>query len=203
MLGNLTIAHQGQSTAPTAAKDRAFLGELLAHPGETVSTEHLANALWPDRPPADPAHALQVRASRLRALLRSLTDPAETEPVLYSRAGGYGLDLGETGTDLARMQRALSLAGDERNPEMAAKTLREGLDLWRGEPFSDVPQTPCVLERVAHAQELRLSAVELYAELTFATETVPAPLVAELTELTSRNPLRETLHLQLIRALHA
>ncbi|MFF4414962.1 BTAD domain-containing putative transcriptional regulator [Streptosporangium sp. NPDC001559] len=203
VLGNLTITHQGQSTAPTAAKDRAFLGELLAHPGETVSTEHLANALWPDRLPADPANAVQVRASRLRALLRSLTGPVETEPVLYSRAGGYGLNLGETGTDLARMQRALSLAGDERDPEAAAKTLREGLDLWRGEPFSDVPQTPCVLERAAHAQELRLSAMELYAELTFSGEAAPGALVAELAELTSRNPLRETLHHRLMRSLHA
>ncbi|MEV4092927.1 hypothetical protein [Streptosporangium saharense] len=43
--GALTITHRGRSTAPAAAKDRAFLGEPLAHPGEVVSTEHLADAL--------------------------------------------------------------------------------------------------------------------------------------------------------------
>lgn len=203
MLGSLTITYQGQSTAPSAAKDRAFLGELLAHPGELVSTEHLANALWPDRLPADPANAVQVRASRLRALLRSITAPAEAEPVLYSRSGGYGLNLGETGTDLSRLQEALSLADHAETHEAAAKALREGLALWRGEPFSDVPQTPCVLEQVAHAQELRLSAMEAYAEVSLSGAGIPATMVADLVALANRNPLREPLHHQLMRVLHA
>ncbi|MBB4918133.1 BTAD domain-containing putative transcriptional regulator [Streptosporangium saharense] len=201
VLGALTITHRGRSTAPTAAKDRAFLGELLAHPGEVVSTEHLADALWPDKLPADPANAVQVRASRLRTLLRSLTD--SMDPTLLSRPGGYELSLGEAGTDLARLRRALSLAEEEKDPRAAAKILREGLALWRGEPFCDVPQTPCVLERVAHAQELRLSALETYADLTLSAGDVPPTLVAELTELADRTPLREPLHLRLMRALHA
>ncbi|GLK14452.1 BTAD domain-containing putative transcriptional regulator [Streptosporangium carneum] len=203
VLGSLTITHQGQSTAPSAAKDRAFLGELLAHPGELVSTEHLAHTLWPDRLPADPANAVQVRASRLRTLLRSVTAPAEAESVLCSRSGGYKLDLGDAGTDLARLQGALSLAGRADTPETAMKALREGLALWRGEPFCDVPQTPCVTDQAAHAQELRLSAMEAYATLSLSGPGVPATLVADLTTLASRNPLREPLHLLLMRVLHA
>ncbi|MEV7013448.1 BTAD domain-containing putative transcriptional regulator [Streptosporangium sp. NPDC051022] len=203
VLGSLTIAHQGRSTAPSAAKDRAFLGELLAHPGELVSTEHLAEALWPDRLPADPANAVQVRASRLRTLLRSIAAPAEAETVLCSRSGGYKLDLGDTGTDLSRLQGALSLADRADTPESAAAVLREGLALWRGEPFCDVPQTHCVLDQVAHAHELRLSAMEAYAEASLAGAGVPATLIADLATLAGRNPLREPLHHRLMRALHA
>ncbi|GAA1292320.1 hypothetical protein Psi02_49610 [Planotetraspora silvatica] len=200
MLGPLEITHNGRTVAPSAAKDRAFLGELLAHPGRLVTTDHLADALWPDRLPADPANAVQVRASRLRATLRSLTGQGDGGGVLRTRSGGYALDLGQSTTDLACFEEAVRRAEDE--PALAGTTLAEGLALWRGAPFSDVPSTPCVRLQVARSEELRLSAVESYADLCLAAGAPPASLVADLAEQAARNPLREPLQHRLMRALH-
>ncbi len=194
MLGPLEIAHEGRSIAPSAAKDRAFLGELLAHPGQLISAEHLADVLWPDRPPANPANAVQVRVSRLRTLLRSVTDAETAAQILRTRPGGYELSLDLASTDVARFEEAISRADEA--------ALREGLSLWRGAPFSDVPQTPCIEMQVARLEELRLSAVESYADRCLAEDAFPATLIADLAEQATRNPLREPLHYRLIRALH-
>ncbi|GAA3154052.1 hypothetical protein GCM10010466_51220 [Planomonospora alba] len=194
MLGPLEIAHGGRSVSPTAAKDRAFLGELLAHPGQLVSGEHLAAALWPDRLPADPANAVQVRASRLRGTLRSIAPAEVAGKVLVSRSGGYELNLENAETDVSRFEAAVAL-GD-------LSGIRRGLALWRGAPLSDVPPTPCVEIQAARLEELRLSTVESHVDLCIAQEDIPASLVADLVDEAARNPLRESLQYRLIRLLH-
>ncbi|GII52557.1 hypothetical protein Pth03_09460 [Planotetraspora thailandica] len=206
VLGPLEMVHDGRSLAPSAAKDRAFLGELLAHPGQLVSTEHLADALWPDNPPADPANAVQVRASRLRAMLREVSGDADGAGVLRTRSGGYTLDLDQATTDLGRFETAVrhgekAEAAEPDDEPPAAGAIAEALALWRGDPFSDVPHTSCVLLQAARAEELRLTAAESYADLCLAEGTLPASLVADLAEQAALNPLREPLHHRLIRAL--
>ncbi|WP_204022312.1 BTAD domain-containing putative transcriptional regulator [Sinosporangium siamense] len=201
MLGSLAITHGGQSTAPSAAKDRAFLGELLAHHGELVSTEHLVEALWPDRLPADPANAVQVRASRLRSLLRSLS-PDSAESLLHTRSGGYELTLDKADLDLSRLQRELARASHAATPKDAMAALEGGLLLWRGEPFCDVPSTPCISAEIARAHELRLAAVERYADLVLAGESLPSELITTLAALSERNPMRESLHYRFMRTMH-
>ncbi|GAA4579654.1 hypothetical protein GCM10023194_05820 [Planotetraspora phitsanulokensis] len=200
VLGPLEIMHNGRTVAPSAAKDRAFLGELLAHPGRFVSTDHLADALWPDRLPADPANAVQVRASRLRATLRSLTGQEDGGGVLRTQSGGYALDLDRSATDLACFEAAVRQAEDR--PAAASALLADGLALWRGTPFADVPSTPCVRVQAARSEELRLSAVEAYADLCLGAGPPPASLVADLAEQAARSPLREPLQHRLMRALH-
>lgn len=206
ILGPLEIVHDGRSVAPSAAKDRAFLGELLAHPGRLVTNEHLADVLWQDRLPANPANAVQVRASRLRATLRSIAREEVAKQVLVSRSGGYELNLDHAGTDVARFEEALSRGSrgsrGSRDSLGDVSALREGLSIWRGKPFSDVPPTPCVEIQVARLEELRLSAMESYADLCLAEESVPATLVAELADEVARSPLRESLQYRLVRALH-
>ncbi|WP_283136583.1 BTAD domain-containing putative transcriptional regulator [Rhizohabitans arisaemae] len=202
VLGALTITHNGRSTAPKAAKDRAFLGELLAHPGEPISSEHLADVLWPDRLPADPANAVQVRASRLRALLRSVAGE-QGEQALRTRSGGYELDLTHADTDLGRLQEAMCAAEAAATDEQAASLLAGGLALRRGEPFSDVSATPCVQTQATHAQEVHLAAIERYADLVLSGQPRPATLIADLTALATRHPLREPLHHRLMRLLRA
>lgn len=195
VLGPLEIAHEGRSVAPTAAKDRAFLGELLAHPGRPVSTGHLADRLWPERPPSDPVNAVQVRASRLRTLLRSLSDADTAREVLRTRAGGYELDLDHATSDLVNFEAAAS--GDPTREELYG-----GLALWRGTPFDGIPRSPCMETQAARVEELRLSVLEAYADRCLEEHDAPAALVADLAEQAARNPLREPLHQRLISVLH-
>ncbi len=159
--------------------------------------------LWQDRLPANPANAVQVRASRLRAALRSIAREEVAKRVLVSRSGGYELNLDHAGTDVARFEETLS-RGSLGSPGSSGdvSALREGLSIWRGRPFSDVPPTPCVEIQVARPEELRLSAMESYADLCLAEENLPATLVAELADEVARSPLRESLQYRLVRALH-
>lgn len=70
LLGSVEI-HGPLCSVAAVGKDAVFLAELLVHADSVVTSAHLAQELWPRRSPRDPANAVQVRASRLRALLRS------------------------------------------------------------------------------------------------------------------------------------
>ncbi|WP_198659057.1 AfsR/SARP family transcriptional regulator [Nocardiopsis sp. FIRDI 009] len=198
VLGPLRITNGDVSAAPRAAKDRLFLGELLAHAGSRVSTPHLADALWPQRPPANPANAVQVRASRLRATLRSVGGSDEIFETVRTNPGGYLLATAPS--DLTRLREAVRLAPDSAE---GRSLLADALALWRGEPFADVPDTLCVEAERERARELRLTALELYADLSLRDGRPEPTLIAELSEQTGLHPLRESLHGGLIRLLHA
>ncbi|WP_279581306.1 AfsR/SARP family transcriptional regulator [Fodinicola feengrottensis] len=47
-------------------KVRALLADLLVHAGHPVSADRLADDLWGDRLPANPANSLQTKVSQLR-----------------------------------------------------------------------------------------------------------------------------------------
>ncbi|MCY9785350.1 NBR1-Ig-like domain-containing protein [Nocardiopsis sp. EMB25] len=198
VLGPLRITNGDASVAPRAAKDRLFLGELLAHAGGQVSTAHLADALWPRQPPANPVNAVQVRASRLRATLRDLGGSEETVETVRTDSGGYLL--ASAPADLTRLREAVRLAPDAPD---GRNLLADALALWRDEPFADVPDTPCIVAERERARELRLTALELYADLSLRDGRPEPTLIAELAEQTGLHPLRESLHGGLIRLLHA
>src|SRR6185437_5104226 len=61
-------AHDGDGTRLLIPGGRplTLLALLLTRRGTVVSPEYAAEALWPGRPPKDPANALQLAVSRLR-----------------------------------------------------------------------------------------------------------------------------------------
>ncbi|WP_219467936.1 AfsR/SARP family transcriptional regulator, partial [Nonomuraea rhizosphaerae] len=81
ILGPLEV----ESAAISGARLRLLLVRLALAAGRTVTVEELADALWPEERPADPANALQSLVSRLR---RALPEPS----ALVSAPGGYRLD---------------------------------------------------------------------------------------------------------------
>ncbi|WP_159943855.1 MULTISPECIES: BTAD domain-containing putative transcriptional regulator [unclassified Nocardiopsis] len=198
VLGPLRVTHGDASVSPGPAKDRVFLGEMLAHAGTRVSVAHLTSALWPERPPANPANAVQVRVSRLRAMLRSVGGPEEVREILRTDSGGYLLARGPG--DLERLRETVRSAGE--SPE-ARRALGEALALWRDEPFADVPDTPCVVAERERVRGLRLTALELYTDLCLREGDPGATLALDLVEQAALHPLRESLHERLIRLLHA
>ncbi len=204
MLGPLRVAHSGRAWTPTAGADRRFLAELVAHAGQVVSTDHLAEAVWPARRPAEPANAVQVRASRLRRWLRAVDGLAAPERMLRTTATGYELRVDGVELDAAEFERALSAAAGARAAGRLAEALdgyRRAIDRYRGRPYADVPQTSCVSEEAARLENLYVSAVEEHAELGLALGRPPAGLVTELGRLARQHPLRERLHGALMLAL--
>lgn len=105
-------------------RDRVVLAALALRRGETVSAEHLADALWGERPPASSAKVVQGCVVRLRKGLGARA--IETAPQ------GYRLAVPVDEVDAQRFElqrgRELLTLGE---PERAAHVTAEALALWR------------------------------------------------------------------------
>src|SRR6266516_396041 len=67
VLGPLAVwTSAGEAVTVPGLKVRALLADLLVYAGQPVSADRLVDDLWGERPPADPAGALQVKVSQLR-----------------------------------------------------------------------------------------------------------------------------------------
>jgi DNA-binding SARP family transcriptional activator/Tfp pilus assembly protein PilF len=181
-----------------APKWRALLAALLLNQGQPVSTDRLISELWGDDPPERAANLVSVYVLRLR---RALGDPEGR--ALITRAPGYQLllqpgelDAESFGTLVGQGREALG----DGDPRRAAKSLAEGLGLWRGRALADVPPSALVAAEADQLEESRLTALELRIEADLSCGR-HAQLVPELRRLLSDQPLREGLWALLIRAL--
>jgi len=189
VLGQLDIrAPDGKSVPLLGNRQRSLLALLLARRGHVVSSNTLAEALFADHPPANPAAALQSQMSRLR---RTLGDSA-----VLSSPRGYALR-GET--DAAQFEALLTRA--RQDPARAADLLGDALALWRGAAFTEFADLEAVQIEAIRLDAMRLVATEERAEaLTAAGRAGEA--VPELERFVTENPLRERAHAALMRALY-
>jgi DNA-binding SARP family transcriptional activator len=87
------------SPLPVRGRPLALLALLLIERGAVVARGLAVEALWGERPPTNPRNALQVVASRLRAV-------AGNDVVLH-HAGGYALALPPGALDADRFEALL------------------------------------------------------------------------------------------------
>ncbi|WP_324189279.1 BTAD domain-containing putative transcriptional regulator [Nocardia otitidiscaviarum] len=195
VLGPLEIrTDEGGAIEVSGARLRALLIALALEPGRAVPKAQLVDWIWGEQPPADAANALQALVSRLR---RALPDGA-----LDVQAGGYRLAVPPHAVDAHRFEQLLEQARGGTDPQRAP-LLREALELWRGAPMRDVDIDSGAADAVVTRFEgLHLAALEdrYEAEIRLGAG---ADLVAELTEVVARHPLRERLAAALMRALAA
>jgi WD40 repeat protein/DNA-binding SARP family transcriptional activator len=156
VLGPLTVNGRTGSLAP---RDRVVLEALALCPGEVVSAERLADALWRDGPPATWSKVVQGTVVRLRKTL----GPEAIETVdhgyrLVVRAGD--LDAPEFERLVARAREQLTLG----EPERASYTVGEALALWRGRPLGDPEGWEPGRSEAERLEELRRDAEELRIE---------------------------------------
>nr|WP_212991647.1 BTAD domain-containing putative transcriptional regulator [Actinoplanes auranticolor] len=192
ILGPLSVTSAGRELAITAGRDRVVLAMLLLRPGRIVAVAELIDAVWEDRPPTTARGQLQTCISRLRRTLPPgliLTDPA-----------GYGISVDETGLDSAEFARLVSAAGTAGGPDDARKLLREALELWRGPALAGI-NSPTVRRQAAVLDEQVAAVLEDRIELDLAGGH-DRDLVAELTGLVERFPLRERMRMQLMLCLY-
>lgn len=200
LLGPLEVEQEGRLLVLGSAKQRALLAILLLHGNEVVSRDRLVDELWGERPPASAPHSLDVYVSRLRKTLQANGD----ERLLVTRAGGYLLQLEPDQLDLEQFERLLAdghralAAGNYRR---ASERLDEALALWRGPALADLAYLPFAGAEVERLEEQRVSALEARFEAELALGRHAAS-VAELESLSSKHPLRERLHGQLMLALY-
>ncbi|MGH3126659.1 MAG: AfsR/SARP family transcriptional regulator [Gaiellaceae bacterium] len=194
VLGPLEVLDDGRPLDLGAPRQRALFAFLLLHANEVVSTDRLAEALWPEGIPRTAAKAIQVYVSALRKALGTARDLLET------RGSGYVLRVAPDELDLREFERLLASASGE-DAEARVATLRTALALWRGAPLADFAYESFVQPEAARLGELRQHAVEGRIEAELDLGGGPE-LVAELQVLVGAHPLQERPRMLLMRALY-
>lgn len=207
MLGPLNARVGPASVVPSAPKPRQVLALLALNRGNPVGVSALVDELWGDRPPRSAEATLHTYVKQLRRMIGSALGPDHVlgpKDVLRRVPVGYRLDAPPDAMDVSRFERlasagraALEAGADAEGSELLVSALR----LWRGPALADVSPGPVLRAEVLRLEELRLTALEerFGAELRLGRHRA---LLGELTALASRYPLHESLHAQLMIALH-
>jgi DNA-binding SARP family transcriptional activator len=207
LLGPLAVSVNGCPVTVTARRLRVLLAVLAFSPGRAVSIDRMATAIWSEQdPPANVRRSLQTYLARLRNSLGA--------SAIGSTPTGYLLHADPHHVDVLRFLRLLAEAAQTPDPARERARLADALRLWRGTPFEGVPsawleaeQTPWLLERYLNALERRID-----LDLSTAphnhqqhdrqhADATHGALIAELSALTARHPLRESLWARLLIAL--
>lgn len=175
-------------------RDRVILAALVAHRGESVSSEALADALWADSVPESWQKVIQGCVVRLRKLLGA--HAIETTP------GGYRLRVHAEQVDARRFEQLLSSAREQLalgDPDRAGYTLTHALALWRGPPLMDLEDWATGHAEAQRLDELRLEAEDLHTEAALRAGH-QLEVLAQATSRLAEAPLRERRWALLARA---
>ncbi|MEY9941977.1 BTAD domain-containing putative transcriptional regulator [Streptacidiphilus sp. MAP5-3] len=170
---------------------------LLLEPGRVVPVARLVEITWDDAPPATAAH-------QIRKIVADLRQRIPGGAALFVTDGpGYRVAVDDDQVDLSlfgvRLRRAREAVAAGL-PVNAVDQLRAALELWRGRLLAG--EGGMLLQAAATSlEERRLAAVEQLFELQLGLGEA-AELVGDLRELARENPLRESLHGQLMLALY-
>ena len=197
VLGPVSAVTAGGQPLPlTGERQRLLLVALLAQAGEVVSADRLADLLWGEDQPDNPAAALHSQVARLRRALR-----ADGRELVVTRPPGYLLAVQAAEVDAGRFDQLMAVARDAA-PAEAARLLDEALGLWRGPAYAGFSDREVAQVEAIRLEEARLAAAERRAAALLAAgraaEAVPA-----LEAFVAEHPLREQARAALLRGLYA
>ncbi|MFJ5230698.1 BTAD domain-containing putative transcriptional regulator [Kitasatospora sp. NPDC088391] len=200
LLGSLTVHDGGRDLPVRGPLARTLLAVLLLNADRPVPLDALTDALWGAHAPATAEASLRNLVSRLR---RTLDD--ERGDRLRATPAGYRLHLTDDELDTRLFDAAIHRARTARHQHDHATVRAEtatALGLWRDDPLTGLAELAHRTPQCAQWREHRLQALEWRHDAELALGN-PQVLIPDLTALTAEHPLRETFHLQLIRALDA
>ncbi len=194
LLGPVEVRVNGRAIEFAGARQRLVLAMLLLAANQQVPAGRLADELWGEALPRDPAGALRTQISRLRRALGPAGDS------LITVEGGYRLHVQRAQLDATRFEDALAEAATA--PAGAALgILDRALGLWRGPALGEFAGLPFAQPEALRLDELRVAARERQAELLMATECA-AEAVAALQAVVAEHPERERARGLLMQALY-
>jgi SARP family transcriptional regulator, regulator of embCAB operon len=177
---------------------RKVLALLLLRRGQTVTHGALCDELWEGKPPRTAAVTVRTHVYHLRGLLnRSGPDRVVTRP------SGYALMVEDAELDAAMFARRVT-AGEHAlrggHHQEAARTLRQALDIWKGDALAGVRTGPLLAPHAAALEESRVRALNLRidADLRLGRHR---EVVGELRELVAAHPFDERLRARLMETL--
>ncbi|WP_202532286.1 AfsR/SARP family transcriptional regulator [Streptomyces sp. SID3212] len=198
------ITDGGQVFAPKAPKLCQILAVLALQPTQAVATDTLIRELWGESSPAGTLKTLQTHIYHARKMLADACASLPKRELLVTQAPGYRLLVSEEEIDLCLFERLVRRAQAELAqgaPALASQSLDQAMTLWRGPLLSNVPTGDVLAGQLAHAEELKIRALELRVE-TEHRRGHYRDFLPELRKLVNDYPLHEWFHEQLIRSLH-
>jgi DNA-binding SARP family transcriptional activator/pimeloyl-ACP methyl ester carboxylesterase len=200
-----TVDADGRPLPLGGERQRALLAALLARPGEVVSSDRLADLLWGDHQPDNPAAALHSQVARLRQALRAGLTLREASlrdgRGLLTRPPGYLLAVEPGEVDAGRFERLVADA-DAAPPAAAARRLGEALALWRGPAYAGLADREVAQLEAIRLEEARLVAQERHGAALLDSGRA-ADAVPVMEAFVAEHPLREQARATLMRALYA
>ena len=200
MLGGFTATVGDDAVNLGGPRQRGVLARILIGEAEAVSAEQVLHDVWGERAAEATVGAVQAYVSRLRRLFGPDALPRHGHGYVLDRdVVAVDADLFVADVDAGR--RALARGNDED----AAALLEVALARWTGPCAFGVGaqgQMPFLAPYAARLEEMRVVATEALAD-AHARQGRAADDVALLEELAARDPLRESVAVQLVRALYA
>ncbi|WP_052590045.1 AfsR/SARP family transcriptional regulator [Luteipulveratus mongoliensis] len=183
LLGSFRVLLDGHQETIPAGRQRALLAVLAVSPGEFVSIERIAQAVWGEQRPASTKASVHTLVTRLRSRIGA--DRIDTTP------SGYRLAVAPESVDIARFLALNSADSD---------AFQEALELWQGDPFAGVDSA--YLHEVVGSTltETYLQAVERSVDDHLSAGRTP-DLAGQLPALAAAHPFRESLWQRLILML--
>ena len=200
VLGELTATRGEQRLDLGGRRQRAVLALLVIARGESVPAERLADHVWGDAPPANPAGALQSYVSHLRRRLQPEAGARTRDAVIVSAGRGYALRIDDDAVDAWRFEGVVTTA-HALAAHRAVPVLEEALRLWRGAAYAEYADEPWAQAEIARLGERRALARERLAEARLEIGDA-ALLTGELEALVAEDPLREERWRLLVLALY-
>jgi DNA-binding SARP family transcriptional activator len=199
LLGAVGVRRGDGSWATPPRLDGLVLAHLALVEGRMLTVDDLVDAVWEGRPPERARNALQVKISRLRALLEDRAAALTFSP------GGYRLALDVRETDAGLFADRLRSGREllRSDPAAAASALAAALELWQGDPLADLGEHPRLVAARTRLGELKLLSSESHAEALVAQPDSRALGIAALRGVLEVEPLRPRARVVLMEALDA
>jgi len=200
VLGGFTATVGDDAVNLGGPRQCGVLARVLIGESEAVSAEQVLHDVWGERAAEATVGAVHAYVSRLRRLFGPRALPRRGQGYVLDR-GVVDVDADLFTADVDAGRRALARGNDED----AAALLESALARWTGPcAFGAGVQSrmPFLAPVAGRLEELRVVAAEALAD-AHARQGRAAEDVALLEELAARDPLRESVAVQLVRALYA
>lgn len=195
LLGPFEVLRDGQPAGPAGLKRRGLLAMLVLGANHAVPAADLVDGLWAADPPPSARSLVQTYVSAWRKVVEPDRTGRGGGDRLFTAGPGYRLRIEPGELDLDQFTqavadgRAVAAAGD---PQAGATRLSEALALWRGPPLADLAGLPFCQEAADRLEELRLQAVEAWADAALQCGHA-RDVLAVVQDARQREPLRERL----------
>jgi WD40 repeat protein/DNA-binding SARP family transcriptional activator len=193
-IGVLGPLELDEANSQLGARDRIVLSALAMSPGELLTPEQLADAVWGEEPPTSWSKNVQGCVSRLRKRLGA--DAIETS------AHGYRLRVPADTVDAIEFTRAARRSRELltlKEFEHARYVATQALELWRGRPLADLEQWETGATEARRLCEVHAELEELAVESSLAAGH-HREVLAQAAAMVEAAPMRERRWILLARA---